>query len=256
MIMQHKKLALAGTLALTLTSTASAAVLFSDNFDTTGGVNDDLGTRQSGTLATDTYAGTASIASNQLSVGADKSVFKNVDFEAALTTTAVDFSLSFDTARSGSSNSAAFLSTHPGGDERAISEFGMHINSGGKVILYGGAGASQVKTVIETSDIETALGLSSGAWDATTLHNYELVATATTATTGTYDLFIDGTEVFSDKAYHLGTGGSNGELNWEIRTFPGTTAVFDNLSVEIVPEPGSLALIGLGGLMVLRRRRG
>ena len=30
---------------------------------------------------------------------------------------------------------------------------------------------------------------------------------------------------------------------------------FDNLSVDVVPEPGSLALMGLGGLCMLRRRR-
>ena len=30
--------------------------------------------------------------------------------------------------------------------------------------------------------------------------------------------------------------------------------VYDNLSVEVIPEPASLALMGLGGLMMLRRR--
>lgn len=34
------------------------------------------------------------------------------------------------------------------------------------------------------------------------------------------------------------------------------TAIIDNVSVDaVVPEPGSLALMGLGGLMMLRRRR-
>ena len=34
-----------------------------------------------------------------------------------------------------------------------------------------------------------------------------------------------------------------------------TSANIDNVSVDVVPEPGSLALMGLGGLMMLKRRR-
>jgi len=35
----------------------------------------------------------------------------------------------------------------------------------------------------------------------------------------------------------------------------GTNAAFNGLLINVVPEPGSLALMGLGGLCVLRRRR-
>ena len=31
--------------------------------------------------------------------------------------------------------------------------------------------------------------------------------------------------------------------------------VFDNVEIAVIPEPGSLALLGLGGLLMLRRRR-
>lgn len=44
-------------------------------------------------------------------------------------------------------------------------------------------------------------------------------------------------------------GGTNAGAN-------GTFHVYDNISVTGVPEPGSLALLGLGGLMIARRRRG
>lgn len=33
-------------------------------------------------------------------------------------------------------------------------------------------------------------------------------------------------------------------------------AIIDNVEVSIIPEPGSLALMGLGGLLIARRRRG
>ncbi|MEM9020405.1 MAG: PEP-CTERM sorting domain-containing protein [Planctomycetota bacterium] len=50
---------------------------------------------------------------------------------------------------------------------------------------------------------------------------------------------------------YLGFGAQTGE------TTQGLNVSFDNVSVtEIVPEPGSLALVGLGGLCLLRRRRG
>ncbi|MEM9345624.1 MAG: PEP-CTERM sorting domain-containing protein [Planctomycetota bacterium] len=50
---------------------------------------------------------------------------------------------------------------------------------------------------------------------------------------------------------YLGFGAQTGE------TTQGLNVSFDNVSVtEIVPEPGSLALAGFGGLCLLRRRRG
>lgn len=35
----------------------------------------------------------------------------------------------------------------------------------------------------------------------------------------------------------------------------GTNMFYDNVSVTVIPEPGSLALLGLGGLALMRRRR-
>ena len=60
--------------------------------------------------------------------------------------------------------------------------------------------------------------------------------------------------------YHVGTtsAGGAGTIDVYIDDNPGNDdrTWYDGVSYEAVPEPGSLALLGLGGLCVLQRRRG
>lgn len=78
-----------------------------------------------------------------------------------------------------------------------------------------------------------------------------------------YTLSIsNGTNVFNDTfSIAKTTAGDIDQIGFSVQTFSSgganysTSSSFDNLTVTQIPEPGSLALIALGGLCVLRRRR-
>ena len=83
-------------------------------------------------------------------------------------------------------------------------------------------------------------------------------------------LFIDGVEVASTTASIIGTpdtlgigthphdgvaGALNGSID-RVRLSTFNAGEFDSADLLLVPEPSSLALLGLSGLMLARRRRG
>jgi hypothetical protein len=85
-------------------------------------------------------------------------------------------------------------------------------------------------------------------------HHAELTWTPTSATTGDFVITVSD---FSGDLFTLTTTGF---------TFDNATAqigfgsvndviLFDNVNFNQIPEPGSLALLGLGGLLFTRRRR-
>ncbi|MBX2852396.1 MAG: PEP-CTERM sorting domain-containing protein [Phycisphaeraceae bacterium] len=95
---------------------------------------------------------------------------------------------------------------------------------------------------------DTAPGTSTGVVTASTL-SFDSAVTTTDANLTMYGVNI-GTAVVS--------GGST--VNVYVNNTAGDTfndrSWYDGVGYEIVPEPSSLALLGLGGLALLRRRRG
>lgn len=253
---------LASILIMTASSQAATIVLLSDDFNTANNtdLNQNLATRQAGTLEsagsnwTETSGSTNAILSNQLNVtnGASTShVVNNADFEADLTSanlsTVSGFSLAFDFDYTGTAGawSSAYLSTHNFADERGNSRFGFIAFGTGDLQFYGDSGFSINNATMAT--------LVSG-WNVTNLNSFSFVATRSTATTGIYDVFVNGIEVASNRAYTFGTGGTNGEVNFEVINIGNGAGLYDNFSITTVPEP-SAALLGSLGLLALMRRR-
>ena len=106
------------------------------------------------------------------------------------------------------------------------------------------------------------LALISGSNDAGGFGtDFTIGATTKTATALADPGAGNGALTFTEGNSHVlfsGLDGSSGSITFSVTdSAVGTNGVLSGLQIEeVVPEPGSLALMGLGGLLIARRRRG
>ncbi len=252
--MKFKPLALFSAFSVSMSAHGSAALVFSDNFSTSGalvGTTPDLGGNwtQTGTIATNPITvadGSVAVLPNgqdvyaTLSQSVPTTAGNSINTTFDLTVNAVqstgDYFLHLSDPVGTTSNFYGRIFARPSATV-GFYQLGIASNSGtGTVTTYG------------TTDI--ALGQTIG------------VSMTWTFVAGpandTFSLSTDGSSYISGYTW---TG--NAEPTTQITavnlrqgsTGTAPTITVDNLEVNAIPEPSSALLAGLGGLVLLRRRR-
>ena len=97
-----------------------------------------------------------------------------------------------------------------------------------------------------------------GSWTdtgaAVPMEQWSTIKQVATVSTNTYDLYVNGSfvDTFNNTAYPILSGVAR--IHFYPQGAAGNVTLFDDIQITAVPEPATMALLGLGSLIMLRRR--